>query len=841
MIEVNEIFKCNKFLRRNMKNIIILAVLLILQWFLINETNAQNRNKGNGTGSVTGIVLEKSGNSPLEGASVTLRKTTGDSSIVKGTQTDESGKFALDAVPFGRYRLNVRLVGYSSTSISGVVVNGDNPSLTLDTIKLKEGGTTTEEIEVTAERGPLQIMPDKKVFNVTSDIVNQSGSVTDVLRNIPSVTVDVDGNVSLRGSGNVKMLIDGKPSGLDGQNRAQILEQIPANAVESVELYTNPSAKFEAEGNSGIINIITKRNTQMGYNGNVTLGAGTKDKYNGGLGFNLKNNKINLSANYNFRLFNMTMYGNNTSSNDLNGSTSYINQTSTNSNKMNGQFGKASLDYYIAPKQFFTLSSGIRYRNHNENQNSTNDILDAQQNLSTSSLTNSIEDSKGTEMEFALDYNGTFNPKQYLTGDLSFSREKDNSTLNLNQQNFSTLGIPLDNPFLQNTYNTGIDDDLNGQLDYVHPFGEDAKFETGVMARYKKSDNDFTSEHFDNAQNLWLPDLAINNHFIYREQVYSAYGSYTGKFGEFGYQLGLRAEQTYTNGNLQGTGDSFNKKYFDLFPNLALSQQISKSDEVQINYSRRINRPRHWLINPHTDYSDPYNLRRGNPDLDPEYIDAYELSYVKYLGMTTITPSVFLRHTNNVINRIYTLLDSNTSLTTFKNIGTQLAYGGELIIVGQLTPWLNMNGNISYFRNELTDNTTNQKNSNYTWTARVMSTVRLPMDLSLQLSYNYTGENVTSQGTTKPMQSLDGAIRKDLFDKKASVSLRMSDIFNTQKFETNLAGVNFYQNYSRSRDSRVAFLTFTYNFGTPDKQNMRNKNKNKNNDDNNNEPDDIGY
>lgn len=824
-----------------MKKTIILFGLLVLQIFYFSGLQAQNRNRGAGTGSVSGIVLDKGSNSPIEGAAVTLRRMSDSTTIVKGTQTDALGKYTLDAVPYGRYRLNISLVGYSSTSHTGVVVNSDNSDVTIDTVRLKEGGTTTEEIEVTAERGPLQIMPDKKIFNVTHDIVNQSGSATDVLRNIPSVTVDVDGNVSLRGSASVKMLIDGKPSGLDGQNRAQILDQLPANSIESVELYTNPSAKFEAEGNTGIINIITKKNELLGYNGNVTLGAGTKDKYNGGLSFNLKDKKINLSVNYNYRLFNMAMDGNSSRSNTLNSTTSYIDQLSSNANRMNGQFGKISLDYFLTPKQFFTLSSGIRYRNHNEGGISTNNLFDANHYLTSSSITNSNGDSKGYDMNFALNYMGTFNPKQMLTGEISYDMDKDDDNESVSQQNFSASGIPLDNPILQNTYNKGTDGDFNAQLDYVHPFKkEDTKFETGIRMRYRKSDNDFTSEHFDYTQNLWTPDLGINNHFIYSEQIYSGYATYTGKFGGFGYQLGLRAEQTFTKGDLEGNGDSFTKKYLDLFPSVNFSQQLSPTDELQLSYSRRINRPRYWFINPHTDYSDPYNLRRGNPDLNPEYIDSYEFSYVKYLGRTTITPSIFVRNTHDVINRVYTLLDSNTSLVTFSNVGRQWAYGGELIVVGQLTPWLNMNGNISYFRNELTDNSTNTTNKNFTWTARVSSTIILPMDLSLQLSYNYMGENVTTQGTTKPIQSLDGAIRKDLFDKAASISFRVSDIFNTQKFETNLAGANFTQNFTRTRDSRVAFLTFTYNFGKQEKQNMRNRN-NKNNDENENENNDIGY
>jgi outer membrane receptor protein involved in Fe transport len=762
-----------------------------------------------------------------------------DSSLVTGGQTDASGKFTLSNVPYGRYKLEANLVGYSIALISGITVNGQNQAVKLDTIKLKEGTTTTEEIEVTAERGPLTIEPDKKVFNVSQDLVNQSGSATDLLRNVPSVTVDVDGNVSLRGSGDVKILIDGKPSGLDGQNRAQILEQIPANSIESVELITNPSAKFEAEGNTGIINIVTKRNVLLGYNGNITLGTGTKDKYNGGLSFSLKNNKINLSANYNYRLFNMTMGGDNFRSSTFNDITSYIDQSSDAAMRMGGHFGKISLEYYLTPKQSFTLSSNLRYRERKRGETTTNNVLDGNQNLTSYSITKNNGDSKGKDYEFALNYNGMFGPKQTLTGEISYSRDNDDDNLSVNQQNYFANGTPDRSAYLQNTVNKGIDDDFNAQLDYVHPLGKDSRFETGIRGIYRKSDNDFNSEHYDYNTNSWIPDDNLDNHFVYKEQIYSAYASYTGKLKDFGYQLGLRAEQTFSKGDLLTTGETFDKKYLSFFPSVNLSQQLSPTDEMQLSYSRRINRPRLRFLNPYTDYSDPYNLRRGNPDLKPEYIDSYELSYVKYIGKTTVTPSVFVRNTHDAITRTYTLLDSNTSLVTFDNVATELAYGTELIAVSQITPWLNVNGNVSYYRNELKDNSNNTTASNYTWQGRIMSTARLPLGFSLQLAYNYSGEQVSPNGTTKPMQSLDGAIRKDFLDNKASLNFRVSDIFNTQKFETVLTGTNFTQTFNRQRDSRTAFLTFTYKFGTPEKQ-QRNKRQN-NNEEENNGDEDLGY
>ncbi|RPI14158.1 MAG: TonB-dependent receptor [Ignavibacteriae bacterium] len=821
-----------------MKNILFLTFLVILPLFYINDdVNAQNR----GTGSITGVVLEKSDNTVIEGAAITLRRVNDSTAIVKGTQTNASGQFTLEQVPFGRYRMNVTLVGYSTAVLTGVVVNADDPSVTLDTIKLKEGGTTTDEIEVTAERGPLSIEPDKKVFNVTQDLVNQSGSAIDLLRNVPSVSVDVDGNVSLRGSENVKILIDGRPAGLDGANRTQMLEQMPANSIQTIELITNPSAKYQAEGNSGIINIVTKRNRvqQSGYNGNITLGAGTSDKYNGGFVLNLKNEKFALSTNYSFRLFNMKMGGTNLRENYLNGTTSYIDQLSDAANKMNGHFGKVSLDYFINPMHVITLSSGIRYRTHNRNESTTNSIWDAQRILTSSSVTKNNSTDKGYDLDFSLAYFGKFkNPKQTLAGEISYDRDKDDEDLSLNSSAYDETGTLIDNVFLQNTKNKGTSDDFTARLDYVQPLGENSKLEVGVRGDYRKNDDDFTSEHFDYTQNAWVPDININNHFIYKEQIYAGYSIFQSKIGNFGYQLGLRVEHTKSNGDLVTTGQNFDKNYTSFFPTINLSQQLSKSDEIQLGYTRRIHRPRLRFLNPFTDYSDPYNLRTGNPNLKPEYIDSYELSYVKYLGQTTITPSVFVRNTHDAITRTYTLLDSNTSLSTFDNIATQLAYGTELIAVSQLTPWLNLNGTVSYFKVELRDNNSNITNSNYTWMGRLMSTIKLPEGFNIQLSYNYMGENVTTQGSSKPIQFLDAALKKDLFDGRASVNLRVSDIFKTMNFDVALSGSNFSQSFKRSRDSRTAFLTFTYNFGTQDKQNQR---RNKDRDNGEEEQPDFDY
>jgi outer membrane receptor protein involved in Fe transport len=822
------------------KQISAIAFALI---FMIAFGYAQEKQSPEGKGKITGSVLDKIDNSPIEGASVTVTKEK-DGSRAAGTQTDIKGAFSIE-VPYGRYKLEVNLVGYSIVSVTGIVVSPKNPETALDVIKLKQGSTTTEEIEVTGERSYMQLEPDKKVFNVGQDLTNLGGSATDVLKNIPSVQVDLDGNVSLRGSGDVKIYIDGRPSGINADNMAQMLEQIPASSIESVELITNPTAKYEAEGSSGIINIVLKRNVDFGYNGNVSMNVGTKDKYNGSFNLNLKNKKFNISTNYSYRLFNMFGSGTLYRENEISSSSSILDQTSSFTRRMNGHFGKAEIDYLLDDKNVLTFSTRFRKSERLGGENSTSTNMDNFLNLTSIYTSKSDEKDNGFDIDLSLGYSGKFkNPKNTLTAEISFSRDKDDEVNNLVQQSFDSNYTLTSNPFLQNTYENGSRDLYNAQLDYIQPIGKDSKFETGLKALYRKNTSDFNSDTFSYSQNTWIPDINLNNDFTYKEQIYALYGIYTGKFSNFGYQLGARVEQTFTKGELIATnGETFDRKYIDVFPNINLSQKFGESSEIQLSYSRRIRRPRGHSLNPFTDYSDPYNLHSGNPDLKPEYIDSYELSFAQYLPGTVVTPSIFYRKTNNMISRTIQLIDSNTTLSTFSNDASGNAYGVELVVTSSPFKWLNFNGNVSYFKNEVkgTGSLENYNNSNSTWTGRVMTNVILPAGFGLQAAFNYQGAMVMPQGTLDPLYSFDAAMKKDLFDKKLTINFRVSDIFKTQKFNANVNGTGFTQSFIRQRDSRTAFITLTYKFGTPEKKNMRERKKEENNNEDNNETPDFDF
>ena len=821
------------------KNFLIISLVL----FVISSFGyGQGKNFPEGNGKINGTVLDKSDSSPIESASVTVHKD-GEQDIVSGTQTSADGSFTLE-VPYGRYNVEVNIVGYSSAVVSNVMVTSKNQNVTLKTIMLKQGTTTTEEIEVTGERSYMQLEPDKKVFNVGQDLTTLGGSATDVLKNVPSVQVDVDGNISLRGSGDVKIYIDGKPSGINSDNMADMLAQIPASSIQSVELITNPNAKYEAEGSAGIINIVLKKNLETGYNGNLSMNVGTKDKYNGSFNLNLKNKKFNITTNYSYRLFNMNAYGSMFRQNETGGSSALLDQTNDMGFRMNGHFGKAQIDYLLDDKNVLSLSANFRKGDRTRSEFSTSTNMDNSNNLSSVFTSKSNEANDGYNFNLSLNYSAKFkNPKNTLNMEASFSRHKRDEADNIIQQSFDPNYIPVGNEFLRNTYQNSMNDIYDFQADYVQPFGKDSKFETGIKGQYTKNTSDFQSDTFDYNHNSWITDPNLNNDFTYKEQVYAAYGVYTGKIKNFGYQLGVRLEQTFTRGELVANmNDNFDRQYLDIFPNVNLSQKISESNEIQLSYSRRIRRPRHWFLNPFREYEDPYNIRAGNPELKPEYTDSYELSFAQYLPGTVITPSIFYKKTHDMITRSISLIDSNTTLSTFSNDAKRDAYGVELVVTSSPLKWLNFNGNISYFRNEVTGagSLIDYTNSNSTWTGRLMANVNLPLGFAVQGAFNYQGAMVMPQGTLDPIYSFDGALKKDFFNKKLTLNLRVSDIFDTQKFTANLIGSGFTQSFTRQRDSRTAYVTLTYKFGTPEKKTMRDR-KNQNNNNDNNDDSDPGF
>lgn len=794
----------------------IYFILVLISFIAANLNFAQSS-----TGSINGTVVDKNGNLPLESADVTLLKSS-DSSVVKGTTTGKDGKFSFSDVPFGKYTVRANFVGYSTMNVKGVSVSQEKLTVTLDPIKLSSGTATTEEIVVETEKSAITFDGDKKVFNVGQNPMSQSGSLADLLKNIPSVSVDADGNVSLRGNTNVKITVDGRPFGLDGQNRSTLLEQIPANQIESIELVTNPSSKYEAEGVSGIINIVTKKTKVFGYNGNLSLNAGTGDKYSGSMNLNLKSNNVQFFTNYNYGLTNFKITGGTNRVNSQSTTANTFSQNYDGNGRVKSHFVKGGIDYFINPQNTLGLSVTYQTSTRKRGELTTSREYDIN-NILTSDFTSDFTTNiKNNTLDIALNHSFKFkNPKQTLTTDVIYSQnnnEEDNYTL----ENY--IFPSSSNPGQVKEFSKINDKDFSVQSDYVHPFSEESKLEAGYKIRYRDKKNDFTSSSYDYALNQYVVNTNLTNNFKYNDLVSAAYLQYSGTFGVINYTLGTRVEQINTKSALVNNSSETKNNYLDVFPSANISAKISKSNEVQISYSRRIRRPGMWELNPFVNTSDPKNYYSGNPNLKPEYTDSYEVSFIQYLPGTSLTPTLFYRRTKDLISRTREFIDSNTTLTSFVNYTNSKSYGAELIFNSQPVPFWNLNGSVSYFKTEVdaSNISSSYVNEGSTWSARVSSSLFLPLQFALQLSYFYSGDIIAAQATVEPFSSFDASLKKDFFNGRVTTTFRVSDIFNTLKFKVNINNdASFKELLERKRDTRVFNFTLSYKFGEADKNQTR--------------------
>jgi len=767
-------------------------------------------------GKIKGIIRDNSTKQAVEFATIALYKLK-DSSLVTGVVAGVKGDFQLSELPFGRYFMKVNFIGYKQLVIDSIAIRPNAPEVDLGERKLKSNTEQLGEVEVSSEKSTFQMGIDRKIFNVEKSIVSEGGSANDVLQSIPSVSVDIDGNVSMRGSGNITVLIDGKPSSITGSSRAAILQQIPASSIESIELITNPSAKYDPDGMSGIINIITKKNKLNGFNGSVSVGAGTGDKYNASANVSYRNSKINVYANYGFRSNNRTGSGSTLRQNFLTDTTFFLRQNSTQLNKNISHNVKAGADFYLNDKN--TIGVAATYNMGTENSNEAVNFFEADnKDINSGSYSRDIlKSDTPISIDYNLNYRKTFvKPKQEFIFDATYSDGTSDALEKYIERDY-TLKYDSKNttPFRQNTETKTQNSILSAQLDYVQPLKNQMKWELGAKTSLRTIGSDFVSEVFDYSNDQFMVDTNLSNNFIFTENIYAAYSTFSGMIKNFGYQLGLRAEEANTISNSVTSNEKVPNNYFNLFPSVHLSQKLKKEQEMQISYSRRINRPNPKSLNPFKDYSDPYNVRFGNPYLKPEYINSYELSYLKYFPKGVITATAYFRQTDGVMQRYKIVGDSTVSYNTFINLDKSQSYGLELIIKTDITKWWNVTFSANGFETKI-DGTNAQadlQNENLSYIVKLLSNMRIWKNMDIQFTANYNGPTATVQGEVKSIFTMDLGLKKEIF-KNASLSLNINDLTNSRKFE--IIGSNdpsFYLEMTRKRESRVATLTFSYRFG----------------------------
>lgn len=785
------------------------------------ETLAQTA----GAAQINAKVLDASSNEAVPFATaVVLNSQT--KATVRAGQTDAEGNLSIKNLPAGTYTFKISYVGFQTMVRDGITLV-NNQVYSLGTIKMKAAkGTELNEVVIQGERAAMQLGIDKKVFSVDKSLVSEGGTATDLLANVPSVQTDMDGNVSLRGSAGVRVLIDGKPSLIGGGDVSVILQSIPASSIETVEVITNPSSKYDAEGQSGIINIVLKKNSKLGLNGNVALSAGNRDNYNANTSLSFQNNKVNLFGNYSYRSgnrlgggFNNIQYLNTTSE-----GTAFADQNTDSRSHDQGHNVKAGIDYTLAPKSIVSFSGGFNMRDNDRSETLLiNQFNTANAPVRLSNRRNENE-GKGNSFDLNLDFAQKFKkPKEELTFNVNYSEGNNDNFQFYNTDIYFQTNQNLNNLVLERNLRDGWNRNFNIQADYVRPVGTAGRIEAGYRSQFRDSKSMTDASTFLDSLDAYEKNFLVSNAFESGEQIHALYLNYQNQIGNFGYQLGLRgedAELNTTSGRFQETGSTIYTPgkiaYTRLYPSVFVSQKLKNDQQVQLSYTRRVNRPRGWDTNPFLDVSDPLMWNQGNPNLKPEDVHAFELGYSKYFKKVSIISSLYFRQTNDLIQRVRSEPNAQgVTISTPQNLTRNIATGLELISrVDVAKPW-NFTANVNLYQSKI-DGAPQYgivERSGFTWNANLTNNFNLPYNITMQLRADYRAPEVMAQGKRNAMYGVDAGAKYDFKDKKSSLSLNVRDVFSTRRWSMTTEANNSIVDFERYMQGTMANLTYSYRFG----------------------------
>tara|TARA_R110000868_G_scaffold57476_7_gene177452 strand:+ start:11183 stop:13663 length:2481 start_codon:yes stop_codon:yes gene_type:complete len=800
--------------------------------FLLNF--AQQRPGGPGGAEmpkikITGTVIEKISKQPLEYATVTFISSK-NAKVIAGGITNPKGEFNIDVFP-GMYTIKIEFISFKSIELKQTL----KESTSLGAISLVEDAAQLNEVVIRAEKSTVEIKLDKKVYNVGQDMLVKGGTVSDVLENVPSVSVDVEGNVSLRGSDNVRIFIDGRPS--NALNMAEALRQIPADAIDKVEVITNPSARYDAEGGAGILNIILKKGKNQGLNGTFIASTGIPETYGLSGNLNYKTEKMNYftTTGYNYRT---NEGGGKTNSQYFNsdGSTNkFIDESRDTQRIRKGITTKTGVEWSITPNTFWTNS--VSYQN---NIGSTEDLVnynnfDANKSFTSKSSRLNSGSTTGKDFEYSSNFIKNFNDKGHkLTADASYSRENDIDDSAINGINET---FPDQNTY-STTYNHAVQKQYQIQADYVLPIGEGSQFEAGYKGNFNNLNKAFDIFSDDGSD---LGNL-LSNTLEYKEKINALYTQYGFKVNKFSYLFGLRWEGTNIDVNLLDTQEFNNKKYNKFFPSAFINYEVSNQSSLSLSYSKRLSRPRGRFLDPTPNISSNINIFKGNPDLNPSLTDKFDLSYINRWDKVTLNTSMYMENTTDVFSFVRYesgefVNGTPVILSTPINIGKEQKFGFEFTLnYNPIKAW-KINSSFNLFNTKTTGDfvytnsqnelvTQNLDNKATSWFARVNSRLTLPYKIDWQLSGMYFGPSKTAQGKNLGQYGINTSFSKDILKDKGTIAFNISDIFNTRKMrsETNLPSVS---NYSEFQWRKRQFnLSFTYRINKKKTEKDKNAPKN---------------
>lgn len=793
-----------------------LCLLGALSAFTLSVAFAQPGG-GAPSGSFFGKVLDELSGKPVEFATITVFSAR-DSSMVTGGISNEKGKFDIDGVRPGGYMVHLSFIGYETTKLGPFQLNPrDGMRINLGEVSINPLVKALEAAEVVEKREFMELMMDKRIYNVGEALSATGGSATEVLETLPSIEVDVDGSVSLRGSENVNILIDGKPSALSG-DRTTILEQIPASSIERIEVITNPSAKYDADGMTGIINIVLKKSKLSGFHGSVSATAGTGDQYNGSLALNYRTKNFNAYTNYGYRYsdrFNITRTDRTTfrDENDL-----ILNQDQDGFRIRESHNIKSGIDLYLTEKSSLALSGTVSMGTSTEEDLLINDQYFADGTPLRIYEREGLSSGDNFGFDLTAGWRTEFEGNDhFITADVQFGQSDNNEINTITNTDVNTSGEPLNGiDLLERNVIPGFNETLTLQTDYSRPLHQgDGKLETGYKSIIRTIENGFFGEELDFENDVFEPQTARNNDFAFTEAVHAVYASYGRKIERFSFQGGLRAEQVYSQSNLITTNEVFNNDYFSLFPSAFLTYKVSDKSDFNVSYSRRINRPNSRQLNPFPSFRDELTIFRGNPFLLPEYINAYEAAYSLRTKRTMYMFSIYMQDQTDVVRRFNRVDENGVTNGTFENLDEMQSYGVEFVANTEINKWWSLNLSGNGYRRDNNGGNLQEGLSNvaYSWSMRGMSTMKFGEGWNIQLSGFYRAPEEFIQGRFSGFWYTDIAVKKSVLDNKGAVTLNLRDIFDTREFLFTIDDPGFVQSRYRKRQSQFLMLSFSYKFG----------------------------
>lgn len=779
--------------------------------------------------TVKGRVVDKSNGTPMEYATVRASALP-DSTFVAGVITDPSGHFTLE-LNKGRYVLEVQYMGFIPL-YKNVTIDGKKTIVDVGRLSLAPDARMLSEVSVVAEQSTYEMTLDKRVFNVGKDVGNTAGNAIEVLENIPAVSVDVEGNVSLRGDDGVRILIDGKESGLSGMSTQDALRTLQGDMIERVEVITNPSVRYDAEGSAGIINIILKKDKRQGFNGAVNIRGGFPWQYGASLTANYRLKRWNLFASYGFnRRSNIGGGVNQTKRFNLeeNGDTTFYQLTDQTTERRMRRMGhnvRVGADYYITDNDI--VSAAFVYRYGNLETHPVVKYYDEYPLLGTSSYDERAEDyeEKDPMYEVTLDYDKKFvREGRSLKSNVRFFTNTETSNSDITEMVYPNQNKEVVlSELYQKTGNDQNMRNLQASIDYVHPFLTKAQWEIG--AKYTNRNINSLSEVTEmDSTGVYNPLTDYCYDYEYSEQVAALYTSLGNDWGRWSGQIGVRAEMTNIMTNLRGYAhdgtDSINggKPYYDFFPSAHLNYSVNENNQFQVSYTRRIRRLGFWQMSPFRSYNDNRNIRMGNPALKPTYMDSYELGYIHFWDKASFNFTAYYRHGNNMI-RNYTYEDNGVFFSMPVNFGKADDFGIEAVAQGQMTKWWNLNGNVNFFRSYTRGYIEERYYETESWMlfGRAVSKFKISNWFDLQLTAHVMGPHKEPLGMRDGNWWLDLAVSKEILNGNGTLTFNVRDVFNTRSHGGESWGDGFWQ-YSNSTWNRRSFsLNFNYRIN---QQNMK--------------------